>query len=230
MAQMLIRSHKGIFSDRSSLVLRAMLKSPERTWSVRDFLKEGVSVGLANQTLNRMEHKGYLLRKRCGRNSSSQLVQKGKLLNDWVQTYSLDMNYWDLLHYPGKDFLPRFASFMKEEGIQYALTGFSASRLISPYVLDDRHFAYVNTSFEKFQELLELLQNRLGLLKLAQGGNVWIGIPYYQSSIFRDMQILQRYPTVSNLQIFLDLMKFPAGSEEVEHLKKVFKKKGELFV
>ncbi len=227
---MLLRSHKGIFSNRSSLVLRAMLKSPEKRWSARDFLKEGVSVGLANQTLCRMEQRGYILRKLCGRNSSSQLVQKIKLITDWVQNYSLDINYWELLHYPGKYFLPLFASFMKEEGIQYALTGFSASRLISPYVLDNRNFVYVNTPFEKFQELLELLQNKLGVLKLAQGGNVWIGIPYYESSVFRDMQILQRYPVASNLQIFLDLMKLPAGTEEVEHLKKFYKRKGELFV
>ena len=227
---MFTRTHKNIFSDRSSLVLRAMLQNPEKTWSVRDFLKIGVSIGLANQTLNRMEHRGYILRKRCGRNSSSKLGQKEMLLNDWVEAYSLDMNHGELLHYPGKDFLPRFASFMKEEKIRYVLTGFSASRLISPYVLDERHFAYLDIPFEKFQELIELLQNRLGLLKLAQGGNVWIALPYYQSSIFRDAQTLRRHPAASNLQIFLDLMELPAGVEEIKHLQQFLKKRGKTFV
>ena len=227
---MFTKPHRNIFSDRSSLVLRAMLRKPERTWSVRDFLKEGVSIGLANQTLNRMEDQGYVVRERHGRNSSSRLVQKDKLLKDWVQAYSLDLNHSELLHFAGINFNASFANFMRKQNIPYAYTGFSASRLISSYVLDDRHYIYADASPEKFKELLDSLQNHLGLLKLARGGNVWLAVPYYQSSVFKDAQTLRGVPAVSHLQIFLDLMKLPAGVEEVDHLKQHFKKKGGTFV
>jgi hypothetical protein len=59
----------------------------------------------------------------------------------------------------------------------------------------------------------------LGLLKLARGGNTCLAIPYYHKSVFTELQTLDNYPVISNLQLYLDLMGFkPHGPEEAGHL------------
>ena len=74
------------------------------------------------------------------------------------------------------------------------------------------------------------LQEHLSLLKLAEGGNVWIAAPYYRTSVFQDSRTIEGHPVVSDLQIFLDLAGLPAGQDEIRHLKETFKKRGERFV
>lgn len=111
------------------------------------------------------------------------------------------------------------------------LTLYSASRLISPYVKDDRYFIYLKVPPEKWVGVLKDLELQLNLYRLVQGGNVCFAAPFYHSSVFRDAKTIKGCPVVSDLQLYLDLMTFPpAGPEEAQHLISHFKKKGLSFV
>lgn len=222
---------KNIFSDRSSLVLRALLREPEKKWTLPDLTKEGVSLGLASDVLSKAEVQGYIERAAKGPESYSRLIRKDDLLKDWLNAYSFEQN--DQAYYlsTDKDFLKNCTQYLSQKKKAFALTLYSASRLISPYVKDDRHFIYLDLGREEVAAFLKQIETQLNLYKLVQGGNVCFVSPYYRSSVFKASKKIKRYPVVSNLQLYLDLMTFPpTGSEEAQHLILHFKKKGQSFV
>jgi hypothetical protein len=222
---------KNIFSDRSSLVLRALLREPERRWILPNLEKEGASLGLASDVLSKAEAQGYVERVLKGPESYSRLIRKDALLRDWVNAYSFERNDSSYYLSTNKDFLKNGLSYLKHRKTRHTLTLYSASRLISPYVKDDRHFVYLDVPKEGLSRLLKDLERELNLYRLVQGGNVCFAVPFYRSSVFRDSKIIKGCPVVSRLQLYLDLMTFPpAGPEEAAHLVSHFRKKGQNFV
>lgn len=222
---------KNIFSDRSSLVLRALLREPERLWTLPDLVKEGVSLGLASDVLSKAEIRGYVERVSRGPESYSRLIRKDDLIKDWLAAYSFEQNDHAYYLSTDTDFLKHCARFLRARKAAFALTLYSASRLISPYVKDDRHFIYVDLEQKEFTGFLKQIESQLNLYKLVQGGNVCFVRPFYGGSVFKKSRKINGYPAVSNLQLYLDLMTFPpAGPEEAQHLISHFKKKGLSFV
>lgn len=225
------RRVKNIFSDRSSLVLRALLREPEKRWTLTDLEKEGVSLGLASDVLSQAEAQGYVERILKGPESHTRLIRKEALLKGWLNAYSFEKN--DSTYYlsTDRDFLENCHRYLKQKKIPHALTLYSASRLISPYVKDDRHFVYVDVLREEWPATLKALEIKFNLYRLVHGGNVCLMTPFYRSSCFRDSQTIKGYPVASRLQLYLDLMTFPpTGPEEAGHLISHFKKKGQDFV
>ena len=227
---MIRRTLKNIFGDRASLVFRAMLRSPEKEWTVRDFIQEGVSFTLANVVLNKAEEQGFVVRTKKGRKSSSVLVRKDLLLRRWTEGYSFSDNIQKIYQFSEKDFQDRCGRYLKERGICYAWTLFSGSRLISPYVMDNGHYLYVDVGTGEYEKLITSMRNHLGLMELRHGGNVCIALPYYRSSVFRDAREVKKFPVVSDLQLYLNIVNFPSGKEEADHLMKYWKKKEVSFV
>ena len=222
---------RNIFSDRSSLVLRALLREPEKKWTLRDMVKEGASLGLASDVLSKAEARGYVERAVKGPESYSRLIRKEDLLKDWLNAYSFERN--DHAYYMSTDkvFLKNCTQYLNQKETAFALTLYSASRLVSPYVKDDRHFIYLDLGREEFPGFLKQIEAQLNLYKLVQGGNTCFVLPFYRSSVFKDSKKIKGYPVVSHLQLYLDLMTFPpTGSEEAQHLISNFKKKGLPFV
>jgi len=222
---------KNIFSDRSSLVLRALLREPERKWTLPDLAKEGVSLGLASDVLSKAETRGYVERVAKGPESYTRLIRKETLLKDWVNAYSFEQNDHAYFLSTDKDFLKICGQYLKQQKKTFALTLYSASRLISPYVKDERHFIYLDIERNEFSTFLKEIETQLNLYKLVHGGNICFAVPFYRSSVFRDSRIMKGYSAVSNLELYLDLMTFPpTGTEEADHLISHFKKKGQSFV
>lgn len=221
---------KSLFGDKSSLVWRMMLGNPDHRWTTLDFTKEGLSLGLVSEVMNRGEAAGYLERVRKGRESYSKLIRKEELLKDWMTFYSFERNSQTYYYFPGSDFLKTLTGYLKDKKIRYALTLYSASGLMAPYVKDSRHFVYLDVDRKSFFPFLKELAIQTGLLELRYGGNVCFAMPFYRHAVFEHAQKIRGYSVVSNLQIYLDLMGFPpAGREEAEHLRHYFKKKGEFF-
>ena len=225
------RAIRNIFSDRASLVLRALLREPRRKWVIPDLCREGLSAGLASGVLNRAEALGYIYRERKGRESYSRTARRELLLKDWCLAYRFDRNAQSAYLYPGGDFLKVFVRRFAQDRVEYALTLFSATRRISPYLKDDRHFVYLDKQGDAFWEYLEQLERDQLVYKLARGGNVCFASPFYRSSVFRDSRKVKGYRVVSNLQLYLDLTTFPpSGPEEAKHLEEFFKKRGQTLV
>ena len=218
---------QNIFSDRSSLVSRKILEEPETKWTTLDFVPLGVSKGLVSIVLARAEALGYVERISKGPESYSRLIRKEQLLKDWLSAYSFEKNLQTYYHYPKADFLKVCTRYLESKKVSYALTLFSASRLIEIYVKEDRHFVYLDLERDQFFRFLKEMEIQTGLLKLVHGGNICFAVPFYRSSVFKDSKKLKGYRVVSDLQLYLDLMGFPpSGPEEADHLIPYFKKKG----
>jgi hypothetical protein len=215
---MTLKTPHNIFSDKSSLILRAMLENPSRKWTVPSFVEAGVSAGLASLTINTAEAAGFVEHvRRVKGESYCRIVRREALLKEWSRAYSFEKNSHAYYLYPGKDFLAAADNYFRRRGAGYALTLYSATRLISPYVKDDRHFLYVDAPADGLKEFLKETESRLGLHQVAERGNVCLALPFYKSSVFRDARQIEGYPVASDLQLYLDLNTFaPVGRQELE--------------
>jgi len=215
---------KNIFADKASLVLRKMLKDPERRWVVRDFTGPGgVSLGMSQEVLKAMEKKGYIERVKKGPDSYSILTNKGKLISDWVEEYSFNLNVIDTYYSANKNILNKFRKVLKEN--QYALTLHTGANLIISFVKTEDIFIYMNLrDWEK--DVLDIRQ-KLELKELVRGGNIHLIHPFYKNSVSFNTQKIKGYTVVSNLQLYLDLYNFqPRGREQAEHLRNLLEEKG----
>jgi len=216
---------KNLFADKASIVLRMMLQNPEKEWVVRDFSStELLSIGMAQEVLQSMEIKGYIERVKRGPKSFSVLTNSEKLITDWLKWYQFEKNGIDSYYSPDKDFLKKLKSFLK--GQEYALTLHSGANLITSFVRTTDIHVYLKTvNWEK--DILKIRQD-LGLKELVRGGNVHFINPFYRDSIFNEIQKIEDYSVVSNLQLYLDLYHFqPRGREHAEYLKNILIAKGE---
>jgi len=215
---------KNIFADKASLVLRKMLKDPERRWVVRDFTgPEGVSLGMSQEVLKAMEKKGYIERVKKGPNSYAILTNKEKLISDWLEEYNFDQNVIDTYYNTDKNILKKFKRLLKED--QYALTLHAGANLITSFVKTEDIFIYMN--LKKWEKDILDIRQKLDLKELVRGGNIHLIHPFYKNSVFFNTQKIKGYTVVSNLQLYLDLYNFqPRGREQVEHLRILLEEKG----
>lgn len=215
---------KNIFADKASLILRMMLKDPDRKWVVRDFTaKPGVSLGMAHAVLEAMAKKGYVERIKKGPDSYTVLTNQERLVEDWLKEYQFELNEVDTYYSPDRDILKRIKAFL-DIG-QYALTLHTGANFITSFVKTEELYLYINSK-EWEKGLLELRQ-KLELRELVRGGNIHIIRPFYKNSIFFNAQRIKGYSIVSSLQLYLDLYNFqPRGREHAEYLKKTLKIKG----
>ena len=215
---------KNIFTDKASLVLRKMLKDPERRWVVRDFTGPGgVSLGMSQEILKAMEKKGYIERVKKGPNSYTILTNKEKLISDWLKEYSFEQNIIDTYYSANKNILNKFKKVLKEN--QYALTLHTGANLLTSFVKTEEIFIYMN--FKNWEKDILEIRQKLDLKELVRGGNIHLIYPFYKNSVFFNTQKIKGFTVVSNLQLYLDLYNFqPRGREQAEYLGNILEEKG----
>jgi hypothetical protein len=215
---------KNIFADKASLVLRKILKDPERRWVVRDFTGPGgVSLGMSQEVLKAMEKKGYIERVKKGPDSYAILTNKDNLISDWLGEYNFDQNVIDTYYSANKNILNKLRKVLKEN--QYALTLHTGANLITSFVRTEDIFIYMN--LKGWEKDISDIRQRLDLKELVKGGNIHLIHPFYKNSVFYTTQKIKGYTVVSNLQLYLDLYNFqPRGREQAEHLKNILEEKG----
>lgn len=215
---------KNIFADKASLVLRKMLKDPEKRWVVRDFTGPGgISLGMSQEVLETMDKKGYVERIKKGRDSYTILTDKDQLISDWLKEYHFNLNTIDTYYSSDKNILKKFKRILKEA--QYALTLHAGANLITSFVKTEDIFIYINSKDWK-KDVLDIRQ-KLELKELVRGGNIHLIHPFYKNSVFFNTQKIKSYTVVSNLQLYLDLYNFqPRGREQAEYLRNLLEEKG----
>lgn len=215
---------KNIFADKASLVLRKMLKDPEKRWVVRDFTGPGgISLGMSQEVLETMDKKGYVERIKKGRDSYTILTDKDQLISDWLKEYHFNLNTIDTYYSSDKNILKKFKRILKEA--QYALTLHAGANLITSFVKTEDIFIYINSKDWK-KDVLDIRQ-KLELKELVRGGTIHLIHPFYKNSVFFNTQKIKSYTVVSNLQLYLDLYNFqPRGREQAEYLRNLLEEKG----
>ena len=226
---MAVQINRSLFRDKSTLILREMLHTPDRNWKVRDFAKKcRISVGLISRTLSFLDKLGFVERVNRGRIGYTRLIKKKELLELWIKSYDFSLNKVYSFYSPDEKILGKVRNFFREKGLDesYALTLHTGANLITSYMLTEDIHIYLNHC--SFDKIISEMQDRILLKQLVRGGNVHFVYPYYRNSVFHNVRKITKYRVVSNLQLYLDLYNFaPRGREHGEYLRNVFERKGD---
>ena len=221
------RPLNNIFSDKSSIVLRALLREPSREWKISDLMSHGVSEGQVSNVLDLLERHRWLFRSRTWRNHYVQLVNPKALLDEWVRTYRFDWNPTATYFSSDKEILPKVIQGLKDLNAPFALTMISGARLISPYVVQNVENIYLLMDPKQGEKVLFNLEPRLFLPYPTGSGNLHFSIPYYRTAIQRELQWIHGFPVVSNLQLYLDLVnEQTTGADQADWLWTQMKERG----
>ena len=207
------REGRNPFSDKASLLLRLMLEG-NKVWGVREIAERaGLNSGFVSRMFKELEQQNYLIK----RDRKSKLINKRNLLRDWVDFYDYKKNkesrYFCLSKGP-EEIISRLSKSNIANEINYALSFQSGAYLVSPHAVFNEVHLYVSDleSVDLFTDLLELRE-------VERGANFFILDPYYRKSVFFKKQRVKNLWVVSDIQLYIDLYKYPQrGLEQAEHL------------
>lgn len=222
----------NIFSDKATIVIRAMLSLPDKKWVARDYKSEfGVGRARAAAVLSSLRKKGFIGGIRSGRLAYNVMQNSKTLLDEWLKFYSFEMNKIYLYYSSPQDVLPRLKKYFdaNKNPYGYALTAHTGANLITNYVNTQTVYCYLKG--DTFDDVSLDLRQTLDLKELKKGGNFCLIKPYYKNGAFLDNQTIKGYNVVSNLQLYLDLYHFPQrGRDHAQYLLKTLKEEGKSFV
>lgn len=225
----------SVFADKTTIILRKMLKNPEIGWVIHNFIKTkdkifGLGQGRVQKVLNEMEHLGYVEREKRGAKSKTILTNPKQLIDDWTKAYKFGFNEIYSYYSHDKSILKKIKEYLnKHYKNKYAFTLHTAANLFTFFVKTEDIYFYFQSDNLK-EDILNIRQD-LDLKQLVQGGNIHIVKPYYKNSVFFNVHEAKGYRVVSNLQLYLDLYNFqPRGREHAEHIKDLLEHKGKQLV
>lgn len=208
------RGGRDPFSDKASLILRAILKGGEYLWGVRELAQEThLDPGYISRMARELESRNYITRV----SSKLKLRDPEGILDDWVRNYNLRKNTifgYFVMAANSAEILEKIRSLRIPDGVDYALSVQAGANLIAPYAVFQEVHMYI--ADEKAHSYFE---KELKLNKADQGANFVLMLPYYKHSVFYDSRTVKKLRVVSDIQLYLDLHGYPIrGLEQAEHI------------
>lgn len=187
-----------------------LVNNREKPFTVRDFsLLSGLSVGFISKFANLLRQTGFI---RVGR--YLQVVEPGSLLNIIRELYFFEGNAVTPYYSEGSTDVILKKIKQANKNRRYALTRMCGASLVAPYV----RYQLVDFYLESAEEI-SYWKQFLNLVDVEISGNVNVVIPQ-DSKILVQTQNLKGWSLVNNIQLYLDLYKYPArGREQAEHLR-----------
>jgi hypothetical protein len=213
------------FADRGSLVVRQLLSSPpSRDWSVRELATAAdVGLGTASRVVEQLARQQLVQSAgEPGRMAKVRVTDPEHLFERWTEHYTWERNQSLAVHAPIGDptlFMQRLRDLVWRDA-RWALTLPAGAALLAPHASWERLHVYVDVA------------DGAGLARLAQG-NRWVSAPegrlvlmrpFYRTAVWSDVRSLSTndggsLPVVSNLQLALDLWRYPLrGHEQAERI------------
>lgn len=203
------------FSKRASMVLRVLFEHPAEPLRVTELAAQtGLAAGWASGVADEIVNRGYAKKSAQG----IRLADPASALRDWLVAYTWTKNDRVLYVVPyAPDELPRrLGMFFQKPKVEWALTLLSAVQRLVGYVRAEGP-VYVYASAEE-TVLRDALKKLFAEPSLGEG-QFSILTPYYGKAAFFGVQQVNSTPVISDLQLFLDLARFPVrGPEAAEAL------------
>jgi hypothetical protein len=199
------RALRSLFRPRAERVHRVLLEAPGRAWRTTALAKEaGVSLGHISNVKRLLEDREWV---RTG-TEGLVLSKPLRLLAEWAQSYdfarSSARGLYTMKTIP--EIEQGLARACAEEGILYALTGFSAAARWAPAVKHPRVAAYVSGD-------VEAIVHRLDLRDVPTGANVTLLSPY-DEGVYYGLKSVDEVQVVCTVQAYLDVQGQPARGQE----------------
>lgn len=198
------------FSKRASLVPRALLAQPGLPVGVTALAERlDLAKGWVSQVLAELVARGWVDEAKRG----VRLADPVALLRAWVLEYTWQDNEATAFTVPFEhdDLLKRLPATL--DGLRWALTLQDGAALLAPHV----HYhgqLHLYVSPDDSDNALERLESRLHAVPTPTGGNLQLLRPYYGAGTLYDLREHGALPIVSPVQLFLDLVHFPARGAE----------------
>jgi len=208
------RKGRSPFSDKASLVLRAMMLEKEKIWGIRQLAgKVDLNPGFVSRLVQELEERKYGVRS----NSKIKLIAPKFILSDWLRDYNYKKNreykFFCLAESP-EQIIDRLRSLNIPDKRNYVLSFHAGANLIAPYAVFNEVHIYI-----KDHEDIKFFKESLNLMEAEQGSNVILAIPFYKHSAFYQKQKVKDLWVASDLQLYLDLYHYPLrGIEQAEYL------------
>ncbi|MBX3073950.1 hypothetical protein KF913_08485 [Candidatus Obscuribacterales bacterium] len=207
------RPLRSLFSPKSSRVVRIMLGDPSRVWQVQDLSETAeISIGLASKVKQKLLDLDFAMASSGG----LKLKEPEDVLHEWSREYSYKDNESLGCYAPGgmHELESQLQNYCQLKNISYALTLFSASNRIAPFVRGiSMSSAFVDAD-------LDQVAKDLGWKPVPSGANFLLLKPL-DEFILRDTRTSKDWTgmVVSDLQLYLDLASHKTrGQEAAEFL------------
>jgi len=197
------------FAPKSSRVTRLLLSDPSRGWHVKELAEEaGISMGLASRVKRALVEDAHA-ETRDGR---VYPTNPRELLAAWVASYSVPADE-RAFYVMGKapSITRQLASWCEEQGVQYALSGFSGAWIAAPMVRHPVTVVYVDAVHAAMPG--GDLRDALGAQEVDSGANLRILRPW-DGFVFHGSREIEGVCVASPLQLYLDLMRAGGRGEE----------------
>ena len=199
------RDLRSLYSPKAERVLRVLLSNPHGFWNLQKLADEAkVSLGQVSNVKRILSDLEWI-EPEHGR---IQLIKPIELLSEWAGNYAskrnMVKNYYTLKK--TYEFEADLADWCAQEGIKYALTGFSGAARLAPAVRYQRAMAYVDLPPSALTVLM-------GLKEVTSGANASLIKPY-DEGVFYGMRSVNEVWIASPIQIYLDLIDIKGRGEE----------------
>lgn len=214
-----VKEIKRLFSDKASLIVRAVLERAKERHGVRDLSRQlGVSPAWTSQVLIGLVRAGYAAQT----NREIYISRPLDLLEDWAESYYFSRRndvYSFFCDAPTPEALiSRIAAISGAGERRYALTLHAGASLVAPFAKFHEVHMYVDP-WEHHVETERFWMEALELEKVDRGGNLYLVWPYYKHGAFYGVREVNGVSVVSDIQLYIDLYNFPMrGREQAEHL------------
>jgi len=208
------RRIKNLFAPVSSRIVRAALEEPDRVWKLTELAQAtGASLGQTYNVSEKLAAEGFGQK---SARSGVKLTDPAGLLDTWRQEYDIAaLNEIHSFHSSERDparVMAEVKQAAEKLGGKYAFTLHAGASLVAPYVRFNDVHLYVESNPQAWTDAL-------GLHTVEFGGNVHLLQPY-DEGVFYHLRSPQRMAVIGNIQLYLDLYKYPArGREQAEFLR-----------
>jgi len=218
------RKGRGVFSDKASLILREAFKDINKKWGIRELARSiELDPGFVSRIARELEKRNYI----SYRDSKLKLQDPESILKDWAYEYDYKKNkeirFFNMSKSPG-EIIEKLKRLKIPEKINYAFGFHAGANLISPYSVYNEVHIYIRD-----KDSIKYFSENLKIIEAEEGANLIFLLPFYKQSIFYDIQKKDSLKIVSDIQLYLDLYKYPIrGVEQAEYiyenrLKNLFK-------
>lgn len=207
-----IPTDRTILAPKSSRVLRTLLQNPEKTWNLTTLAQESdLYIRQVWLVVNALADKGFIEKKR----GAVSLIKPKELLDYWASHYDFSKNIEQSYYSFARSF-DEFAAQTRKAasstGKGYAFTRHSGASLVAPFVRFTDVHLYCDGELEDWVKALELKP-------VEFGGTIHLISPY-DVGVFYQKQEINGSSVVCNIQLYLDLITYPArGKEQAEFLR-----------
>jgi Transcriptional regulator, AbiEi antitoxin, Type IV TA system len=210
------RELKSLFRPKSALVLKTLLRDPERRWRVEELARSaGVSLGHASNVRS-----GLLAREWAEVSELGLFLSKpNELLDAWRDAYEPPlgerMGFYTVMHGKSFDDAARASLGAHEISGRAIFASFSAAQWMAPYGRTGMQYFYADEAG------LERLKHALHLSVSSKGENVVVTLPKDRGLLEDTVEPAPGAFCTGPLQTYLDLSTAgERGREAAEHLRR----------